>query len=295
MHENNYTLYKYRPLYAMNAEGLRHPHPFTATIFKDAQIYYAAPKSFNDPFDCNLKLHFDGTTPAEWRIYFESLAQKFPHRKRNLEKFARDISNTKKSLQWRDFSRNLEKKIEETRKSHYEDSSVLCLSKKPNSIQMFSHYTDSHHGIAIEFNFNSRNIPCGIQFGDPKNPREWYEKKIAISDVVYQEDFPELNLIRLSQHPNRIVYSLMFTKQKDWSYEEEVRIFRRGVKAASAPFERSMISHIIFGCKAREAEVLLVKGWLRDWPVDVTLSKAEQVQDKFELQIKYLETIKGKG
>jgi hypothetical protein len=295
MNDNFYSLYKYRPLFTLDLEGQRHPHPFTANIFKDAQIYYAAPKSFNDPFDCNLKLHFDDATQEEWRIYFDSLAKTYPRIQSNLQKAKRDIFRSKNGPEWRKFSNHLKVRIEKSRKWHYEDSSVFCLSKKPNSTQMFSYYADSHQGIAIEFKFGTRTIPCGIPFGDPTNPKDWYAGKIAISEVAYQEELPELNFIRLSQHQNQIVHSLMFTKQKDWSHEQEVRIFRLGVKAAAAPFERSMVSHIIFGCKANEAEVLLVKDWLRDWPVDVTLSKAEQVQGKFDLEIKYLETIKGKG
>jgi hypothetical protein len=136
MNDNFYSLYKYRPLFTLDLEGQRHPHPFTANIFKDAQIYYAAPKSFNDPFDCNLKLHFDDATQEEWRIYFDSLAKTYPRIQSHLQKAKRDIFRSKNGPEWRKFSNHLKVRIEKSRKWHYEDSSVFCLSKKPNSTQM---------------------------------------------------------------------------------------------------------------------------------------------------------------
>ena len=67
--------YKYRHLYHIGAKGSSEPHPFTQSIFENAEIYYAKPKDFNDPFDCNLKLHVKGSSDEDWEGYFNKLAK----------------------------------------------------------------------------------------------------------------------------------------------------------------------------------------------------------------------------
>ena len=73
--------YKYRPLYQISANGKPEPHPFTRSIFEKAEIYYSAPKDFNDPFDCNLRLHTNGSTNAQWEAYFDKLIAQEPSMK----------------------------------------------------------------------------------------------------------------------------------------------------------------------------------------------------------------------
>src|SRR5258708_4915425 len=78
--------YKYRPLYRIGANGGLEVHPFTQSMVQKAEIWYSAPADFNDPFDCNMRLHFHDSTDAEWDEHFEDLIRRFPSDRAGLEK-----------------------------------------------------------------------------------------------------------------------------------------------------------------------------------------------------------------
>lgn len=280
------TYYKYRPLYQIGSKGVREPHQFTRSIFEKAEIRYSAPKDFNDPFDCNLRLHVADSTDAEWEEYIDILSQQYPDR-------AATLSETKAKKLWRSNSCLADAIGEPSLKMNYEESSVLCLSKKGNSIPMYSYYADSHQGIAIEFQFSDREVPCGIPFDEKNHRGVAYAGKVTLDNVEYLPTFPELNYHRLYNKP-QLIKSLLFTKHHEWSHEEEFRIFRRGVPASNARFDKTFLTRVIFGCRTVSADVDLVKGWLVGWPSNVILAKAETATDQFQLRITDFETVKAK-
>lgn len=286
-----YTLYKYRPLYVMGDNKLRQAHPHTASIFTKSEIFYAAPSAFNDPYDCNLKLHFEGSSDKDWQEYLDVVLAENPTDHALIAR----IQKIKQKKAWNIFYDDLNRAMQAAHYNHYHQSSVFCLSLKPNSIPMFSYYADSHSGIAIEFKFTFQTIPCGVPIGDPKDHQNWYDGKISIGRVRYYEKFPDLNLLRLRTQGGLLAETLFATKHSDWSHEQEFRVFRLGMRAASVPFEKPVITGVILGSRTTEDDLLLVKSWLKDWPTDIILSKAEQVPTQFNLHIKYLETIPGKG
>lgn len=280
------SFYKYRPLYLYDADGNRVPHPFTQSIFDKAEIWYSAPKDFNDPFDCNLQVHVNDSTDAEWEEYCDKLIEAYP------DEFSKvEVIKTRKI--WRTNPKLAQSIGGATfRETHYVNSSVYCFSKTPKSISMFSYYADSHKGIAIEFEFEYINLPCGIIIGDLSNSETFYNKKIVIGDVKYPASYPDLNYHRLYDKPE-LVFNTLFTKHLEWAHEEEFRIFRRNVPASTVVFEKKLVTRIIFGCKAGQEEIDLVKGWLDDWPSDVVLAKAKIATNKFELEIEDFETVAG--
>ena len=277
--------YKYRSLYQFGANGEREPNPFTQSIFEKAEIWYSAPKDFNDPFDCNLKLHVDDSTDAEWGKYFDDVMP---------NPTSPDTIAMKAKKPWRLNPEMFGNVGERALKEHCEQSSVFCFSKKPNSIPMFSYYADSHQGIAIEFAFSQTEVPCGIPFGELEDRENWYQRKVLFQNVDYPMAYPELNFHRL-YGTEKLILNTLFTKHHEWSHEEEFRVFRRGVPASTVEFDKTILTRVIFGCKTGQDEVDLVKGWLVGWPSDVILAKAKTASDKFELEIEDFETVKGTG
>ncbi|ACD91483.1 hypothetical protein Clim_2463 [Chlorobium limicola DSM 245] len=269
--------YKYRPLYQLRPDGTREQHPFTQSIFTKGEIYYSAPKDFNDPFDCNLRIHTDGSTDADWEAYFDKLVVQDPSKKDYiLQAKAEQWWNTKPEIT-ADFGLN-------QHRIHYAESSVFCFSKKSNSIPMFSYYADSHQGIAVEFSFSQRDVPCGIPCGE-------YPGKVVFRDVEYPPSFPELNFHKI-YGSNQMVRSLLFTKHYEWAHEEEFRIFRRKVPASAVQFDKTIVTRVIFGCRTTSDDIDLVRSWLAGWPSDVVLSKAETATDQFNLRVIDFETVK---
>ena len=172
------SYYKYRPLHQIGTSGALEPHPFTRSLFEKAEIYYSAPKDFNDPFDCNLRIHTNGSTDEEWEIYLDRLIAMTPAKA--------DVLRHVKSEKWWNTKPEIKADLgREQQYENYNNSSVFCLAKKGNSIPMFSYYADSHRGIAVEFQFSDLEVPCGIPCGDPRQPDNLYERKVVFRDVEY--------------------------------------------------------------------------------------------------------------
>jgi hypothetical protein len=279
--ENAY--YKYRPLYQYGASG-REAHPFTRSILTDGKIFYAAPKDFNDPFDCNLKVHVRDSTDTEWEAYCDALTKKYGAA-------TADMAKLKAGKLWRVNPLLSDSIGNETLRINYEESSVFCLSKKPNSIPMFSYYADSHKGIAVEFQFSDVEIPCGIARDDLNHQGVPYGGKIILGDVKYPTSYPELNYHRLYDTP-ALLENLLFTKHHEWRHEEEVRIFRRGVPAGAVEFDKKSVSRVIFGCNTTADDVEMVRCWLANRATDVALAKAERATDRFDLVVTDFDTVK---
>ena len=270
--------YKYRPLYSARDE--KTPHKFTQSIIQDSELYYATPNTFNDPFDCNIKLNVKDSTEEEWIRYLDELIVQYPEHKHKLP-------SIKQEKAWE----QLEGIGDATFKSIYEESSVLCLSKRPDSIPMFSYYADDHYGIAIELQFNDFNIPCGISCGSSSDPSSLYERKIVFHDVEYQPNLPELNFHRLRNSP-QYVKSLIFTKFDCWKHEDEYRILRRNIASGSVSFPKQILTRIIFGSRTGDEEVDLVKSWLTSYKHTILLSKIQPSTKDFSLDIIELEHYK---
>lgn len=261
--------------------------PNTESIFTKAQIYYGAPVGFNDPFDCNLKIHTNGSSDSDWEAHLDDLIASVPDPTIRSLLLQHKVSKSWNTMpQFKDIGKK-------QHKEHYEDSSVFCLSRKANSIPMFSYYADSHAGIAIEFTFGTDRVPCGFSFGKTDAHGTPYEGKLAYDDVTYQSPFPELNFHKLRNVQGALIRHLIFTKSDQWAHEEEFRIFRMKVPKSLVSFDRELLTKVVFGCKTTSADVDLVKTWLKGWPSDVTLARAEQVANRFELIVTDFEVVKG--
>ncbi len=273
------SYYKYRPLYSDRSGGV--PHGFTQSLIESRRLFYATPTSFNDPFDCNLRLHANDSTDDDWASYIDALIAQYPDRRDQLTVVKdQKLWNTHPELG--DIGLG-------TRKTIYEESSVLCLAKRPDSIPMFAYYADDHHGVAVELEFSDIEIPCGIPCGDLGDPGNLYQRKITVDDIEYLPALPELNYHRLYD-TTQLVKSLMFTKFDGWRHEEEFRVFRKGVAASSVEFSAPMLKRIIFGARAGSAEVDLVKHWLGSHGHPVILAKAEVSAATFGLDVSDFET-----
>ena len=153
---------------------------------------------------------------------------------------------------------------------------------------MFSYYADGHTGICIEFSFSILDMPCEYTLA-----QQWFGRaRIIPIDVICQKDFPELNFLKLFElNPQEMAKSLIGTKAENWEHEEEYRIFRDQMPAGAASFAPQILKRVILGAKTGDKEMNLVKGWLKEWPTPVILSKAEADTKAFKLNIRDVETV----
>ncbi len=171
-------------------------------ILKDSTIAFTNPLSFNDPYDCTLKLIDFDNFPSTYRKY---LAYKFFNHLGRKEK-RKQLSRMYKTS---DFE-IIDKLKTEGMNNEIKNRGVSCFSKKFNDMLMWSHYADSHRGICIGFELSLLYLNINSLY---------MEKMIVPVDYV-----KELEPINYYNHKIESVIRWLKTKSEVWSYEEEVRI-----------------------------------------------------------------------
>ena len=132
---------------------------FTDKIILNSEFYFASPKRFNDPFDCNLSYRQD-YTQEEILAKYDYLSSKFAFTKEQLiEKYGSSLN---------DFLN----KYPELNDKLVSQSGILSLSKSNKNITMWSHYANEHKGLAFELRvdedydfFHGSVIVTGKQIG----------------------------------------------------------------------------------------------------------------------------------
>ncbi|CAH6846320.1 conserved hypothetical protein [Vibrio chagasii] len=157
----------------------------------DGTIRFTQPKAFNDPFELLPEIHLidsvDGFsldvtapkregTPARLTDDFES--------KNCNDIVARDVLNAVNDL-----------------------IGILCLSRNPNSLLMWSHYADEYKGVVVEFD-------------------ETHEFFTGLFPVSYESNRPKIDFNLLLDSSGHIRLSELCYKPQEWEYENEVRVAR---------------------------------------------------------------------
>lgn len=193
------TLYTYMPVDLLD-ERVR-------PVFEECKLWFSSPAYFNDPFDCKiypkvpsdeelakyLALNAENATPQDYNMILEGIKKCGDLTKRAID----DIMNK---------------------------SGVKCFTPNNANILMWSHYTNSHKGICLEFN----------TLADP----EFFVYPI---NVVYSESYPELEFT-----DKRFTTEVLRTKSKVWEYEDEVRIYKR--ESGYHTFNPNSLKSVTFGC-----------------------------------------------
>ncbi|MBT6052047.1 MAG: DUF2971 domain-containing protein [Candidatus Scalindua sp.] len=116
------------------------------------EFYFASPSSFNDPFDCKNQFTFKGSDDNDWRLFFDMQLQ---HMKPQLSSEERrieveeivQIGKYKETSSIKEQRRRWGKILEEESNK----LGMVCLSKYPKDILMWSHYSDKHRGFCLKF------------------------------------------------------------------------------------------------------------------------------------------------
>lgn len=244
-------LYRYRPKVS------EHFWDDLISAVKDSAIWIHPVTEQNDPFDSSpvyskaprtqirsfLKVFFKkhpGYSIGGTNIRKESEARgDLPSRIRKL------LSPTKEAAEL--FSNSTIDVFKEDRKNYC----ISCFSDRSDSVVMWSHYSDKHTGICIEFSAR----------GKPKF------QHISIFDFVrYQNERPiitDLELMKFISCFNfddsemsdkkimdKILTALYLTKSKDWEYEQEWRVASRTCGSEYISIAPMYVSAVLIGVHA---------------------------------------------
>jgi len=241
-------LYKYRGISA-----------FTEDIVVNSRVFFSAPVTLNDPFDCKMPLDFT-VTPANFGQFVRKIGPKFGLSAAE----ANRLASTSTAAQRRTMFEAIANKYK-MRLSH--ESSLFCVAERGNDILMFSHYGDAHRGCCLEFDFSN----------DPL-------LKLA-ERVSYQNDYPDLNYFRLHGDVHKMSKGLFLTKALQWAYENEWRVIRYKISPGTYDFAPECLTGIIFGTAMTDADKIQVRDWLTRRGVPTKLYQAEVSRSSFTLNI----------
>lgn len=223
--ENPQSLFKYRAFDRYALQSLI-----------DGKVWIAAPKSFNDPFDCAYYIdreHSDQELLAHLNDCAESRGDT---RRFTLENIPQERLHFERALA------SLEEGVR--------NAGLFCLAATPFEPLMWAHYADGHRGFCIEYERRPDN-------------------DLGVSDcckVIYVDPtFPIFRALDFFREPEDVLLSILTRKARSWSYEHEWRLIRMW---KGSPGERgyrlnARISSICFGLRMPRRDALTVIRLLR--------------------------------
>jgi len=170
-------------------------------ILKNQIVYMSSPFDFEDSKDCKSQKQYNLLTNSDiYNYYFEDSKDKHPERNRQQHrKYARDFFK-KSPMRHPDYIKEKQKKHLEEFANHF---GILSLTANPNSLAMWSKYSDNHNGICVGF-----------------SPKKMFKFSGGGGKVVYHDKLP---IIKPDDSFEKEHYKQVFCKETKWDFEEEYR------------------------------------------------------------------------
>lgn len=214
---------------------------YTLRNLKNAQIYFNHFSAFNDPFDCPYKEAIIKVNDKDTINFYN--------------KYLKDVSNTNiiaKSLN--DIPKEFKEQSIVLMKMNYKEMvekffpnlGIVCFSTKNDDILMWSHYTDGHKGICLEFDSQPFDKAFQVKYSNDYPVVNPYK-------LVFNDKLNEINSHKL----NRDFLKPLLTKYKCWSYEEEWRIFHQE-SYKNYSYKPESLKAIYFGIKTEKTDMKII-------------------------------------
>ena len=160
---------------------------------------------------------------------------------------------------------------------------VLCLSKRHDSILMWGHYCDKQSGIVIGFDSSSPVFRKGRGLRDVQ-----YIKERVIFDANWKP-----GSVEIARYDDQIIFS----KNQDWAYERELRLFLKLSELEQKPlhdatkgyfliFPSEALVSVILGARCSQVLELEVRSILKNKSLShVRIHRAGLHETDFALKI----------
>ncbi|WP_176058974.1 DUF2971 domain-containing protein [Paraburkholderia sp. BCC1876] len=246
----------------------------TLRMFSQAEVFFAKPSTFNDPFDCNPQVHVD----VEWREVerlWKAVALKQMGRERAAQAMASYRYNSTEHGRHDDdgdgtasYLSYMVRDIDVHLKAQFKDYGVLSMASSWDNPLMWSHYADEHRGICIEYETDDHR--CKVL--GPVNYRS--SRFIHVSDL-------HLWLIKRSAAAEKKIFNqYFFAKAPQWRYEREWRAVSQINGAQDRPFR---IRAVHFGLRCDVAIVTTIAKLFEDSREDPKFYRVTPRTDGFKL------------
>jgi len=297
------VLYKYRSFSERTDE-----------IILDKKVWLAKPSTLNDPFECQLE-RFDEEKlkkyiedSKEWQ-YFGFLANAllckdkklnfYGIEGRKLRIFLNRLEKLKTLQQRYEFANKLMVKsgvgsftdpTQDARSLHIQlgNVGIFSLSEDPANMQMWSHYGDSHKGVALGFSkeksskLSNRKYCREIHYKNDMSEFDFAGESMAALEIGFDNSG---RLIKQSSIPldDPQVQNAMFTKTTGWEYEKEWRYLE--YKYGSYDFP-GPLTEVIFGLSANPDNIKkFIELCKNNIDYDIQFKRIVRVQGSTELKV----------
>lgn len=224
-------------------------------IITSGLLLYQSPQNFNDPYDA----------------HFGMVDLKDTAKKLFLKTFQEIMGATPSEsdyVEWQDSLNNTVVSSIQTMRSRM---GIFCGSMTNSHLLLWGHYGDKHKGVCLGFKGLGADI-SGVS-----------------AAIVRYVDKIEPMAFALDMSPEDIfaLVSMVCTKAKCWSYEEEVRVMKFEQNGL-LPFEKSNLCEIYFGADSVETHVTSISNLLLREGYNTKMYKMEMLTNEFKLIPKQL-------
>lgn len=241
---------------------------FTEQILSESTLYWSSPLAFNDPFEC-------APVPEMPKIRAE--------RESRLRRLIRKQAPTASEATRRELLGNAMRVPAETYEQGLQrelpnllkDFAVCSLSATPESVLMWSHYSDCHRGLCLRFRPLTRDSKA------PYVPEKTYFE--FAYPITYSAERPTISIPIANE--GETLERTVLTKADFWRYEEEWRLIAHKGGAGLRPFPPECLDAVILGARMPKEDRDEVEGWLAQRHYPVALLKAKFDNRLFRLNI----------
>jgi hypothetical protein len=194
----------------------RRVNEHTYKLLAMKQIYAPHSSELNDPLDCEIELADFSQEEAKEFLIIGGKKRGIPEEviRSNLQSYLEKNGDLKQEAM-DDFKNALSKAVKSMK-----NYGIICFSEKPDDILMWSHYSDNHGGICLEFTAEKGS--------DLANPQLNHK-------VDYLDEYPKLKIIDfIREDPIVVSKKAMWSKAKFWEYEQEWRMVNKEVLLAAS-------------------------------------------------------------
>lgn len=226
------SLYKYRPI-----------NKTTITLLANSTLYFSSPSIFNDPFDCNISVHYYAKNKTDLRDWLQN--------NEGTNEIAKQVSLMPDGL--------VDLKLHQIDNDSF-NFKILCFSKSRENILLWSHYSDEHKGICLQFDVSNNNNKFYMSFS-PESfnniPKE-AANIVPVEKVDYTNDRPKPFNGFIEEASG--YYRFFLAKSICWEYEEEYRILMptQALKTNPVIFNKDILTGIIFGTRTPKEDKELI-------------------------------------
>ncbi|MGO4278190.1 DUF2971 domain-containing protein [Cupriavidus sp. RAF20_2] len=194
----------------------------------DSELFLSSRDQFNDPFDAraNVVISKDGAARTAWA---KALAKRngLDQKKRaHLIQIAQDPLRAQEHVE-RQFAENLG------------EAGIFSFAGDPRDILMWSHYAQNHEGVCLRFEIAVDR-----------------DNLLAALPVEYTETYPLVEY--MVEGSAQATLMALLRKAPHWRYEKERRIVVAGKAHHFVPYRASALTHVVYGCNAKEESIELV-------------------------------------